>query len=112
MKLPIVWMLLLFAVTQVYGQNKINRVSELVKTISLEKDLLYEFFEADGSYVSWTEFYTSKVMILDLESLSVSELKLNRGRGPNEFQDLLSLSLYNHLLYYMTHQILKSFLLT
>lgn len=86
-------------VSALCAQFDINNITKLQKTIELDKDLKYEYFATDGEYFCWSEFYTSTISCLNIETDSIEKIRLKKGRGPNEFIMIFGMSIVEGVLY-------------
>lgn len=68
-------------------------------TIQLQKDYSYDFFVASENYLVWQEFHTKKIYYLNINSEEVFELDLQMGRGPSEYESVVSVRLVEDKIY-------------
>jgi hypothetical protein len=85
-------LIILFANFSNSLSQQLSSPKELNNT-ELEAGYMYAPFAANENYLVWGEFYTQTISIYNLQSSELNKLKLEKGRGPHEFQVIASLSL-------------------
>lgn len=68
-------------------------------TVYLSENLLYENFRASDEYLVWLEYYTKSLYWMDVSTGIVESIELTKGRGPNEYQNILSLGIIKDTAY-------------
>src|SRR5690554_3694652 len=62
-----------------------------LKNMELDESLTYDGFEASSEYLTWFEYYANNVVIYDIEKEKETKIELIKGRGPNEFLDIMGI---------------------